>query len=85
MRCIMAEMNEAYIKVAAYLGGAFVMAIGTIGPAFGQGLIASKGVENLGKYPESSNSIRNAMLLSMGIVETSAIYALIIALLLVWR
>lgn len=72
-----------YVKIAAYLGAAFVMGIGSIGPALGQGLIASKAVENMGKYPESSNKIRTTMFIALGIVETSAIYAFVIAMILI--
>lgn len=77
----MEEIN--YVKVAAFLGAAFAMGIGTIGPALGQGLIASKAVESMGKYPEMSNKIRTTMLIALGIVETSAIYAFVIAMVLI--
>jgi F-type H+-transporting ATPase subunit c len=79
------DMNIAYIKIAAYIGAAFVMGIGTIGPAIGQGKIAAKACENIGKFPESAANIRTTMLLGMGIVETSAIYAFIIALFLLFK
>ncbi len=65
-------------KVAAYLGAAFVLAVGVLGPAIGQERIISA-CENLGKYPESANKIRAAMFLSIIIVESSAIYALLVA------
>ena len=68
-----------YAKAAAYIGAALAMGLGSFGPAFGQGLIGAKACENLGKYPESSGQIRNAMFLAMGIVESSALYALLIA------
>lgn len=72
-------------KAAAYLGAALVMGIGTIGPALGQGLIGSKACETLGKYPESANKVRLSMLLAMGFVESSAVYALIVAILLIFK
>ena len=72
-------------KAAAFLGAALVMGIGTIGPALGQGLIGSKACETLGKYPESANKVRLSMLLAMGFVESSAVYALIVAILLIFR
>lgn len=80
----MEDMYIAYIKMAAYIGAAFVMGVGTIGPALGQGLIGSKACENIGKYPDSANTIRTTMFLSMGIVETCAIYAFLIALFLIF-
>jgi F-type H+-transporting ATPase subunit c len=68
-----------YAKAAAFLGAALAMGIGTVGPALGQGLIGMKACESIGKYPESSGKIRTTMMIAMGLVETSAIYALMIA------
>lgn len=73
-------MNGILIaKAAACIGAAIAMGIGSVGPALGQGMIAMKACENIGKYPESSGQIRTAMFLSMGIVESSAVYSLLIA------
>ena len=72
-----------YVKMAAYFGAAIAMGIGTIGPALGQGLVASKAIENMGKFPEMSNKIRTTMFLALGIIETSAIYAFVIAMVLI--
>ena len=76
-----------YAKAAAFLGAAISMGIGSVGPALGQGLIGMKACENVGKYPESYKDIRTIMIIAMGLVETSAIYAGLIAvfLLLVGR
>jgi len=68
-----------YAKAAAYLGAAIAMGVGAIGPALGQGLIGMKACENIGKYPESSGKIRTTMMIAMGLVETSAIYCLMVA------
>jgi F-type H+-transporting ATPase subunit c len=73
-------MNGILIaKAAACMGAAIAMGIGSVGPALGQGMIGMKACENIGKYPESAGQIRTAMFLSMGIVESSAIYSLMIA------
>jgi F-type H+-transporting ATPase subunit c len=73
-----------YAKAAAFIGAAIAMGIGSIGPALGQGLIGMKACENIGKYPENSGPIRNAMFLAMALVETSAIYAALVAGTLIW-
>jgi len=77
----MEEIN--YVKMAAYFGAAVAMGIGAIGPSLGQGTVAAKAVESMGKYPEMSNKIRTTMFLALGIIETSSIYAFIVALLLI--
>lgn len=77
-----------FAKAAAFLGAAIAMGVGSIGPALGQGMIGMKACENIGKYPESGSNIRTTMMIAMGLVETSAIYALLIAGMLVfvgWR
>jgi len=74
----------SYAKVAACIGAAIAMGLGSIGPALGQGFIGMKACENIGKYPESSGKIRTAMILAMSLVETSAIYALIVALVIIF-
>jgi F-type H+-transporting ATPase subunit c len=77
-------MNEInYVKMAAYFGAAIAMGVGTIGPALGQGAAASKALESMGKYPEMSNKIRTTMFLVLAFIETSAIYAFVIAMMLI--
>ncbi len=66
-------------KACAYIGAAIAIGIGTIGPAIGQGAVGSKACENIGKYPESSEAIRSAMFYALVAIETSSIYALLIA------
>lgn len=77
------ESGVFYAQAAAFIGASIAIGIGVVGPAIGQGLIAMKACENIGKYPESQGKIRSTMFLSMGVVETGALYALIIAGLLV--
>jgi F-type H+-transporting ATPase subunit c len=74
----------AIVKAAAVLGAAFVVGVGCIAPAYGQGLVGSEACKNIGKYPQSSKDIRATMILAMGIIESSAVYALLIALLLLF-
>ena len=71
-----------YAKAAAFIGAAIAMGVGAIGPALGQGLVGMKACETIGKHPESAGNVRMTMMIAMGLVETSAIYCFIIALLL---
>ncbi len=77
-------MNEInYVKMAAYFGAALAMGLGAIGPSLSQGIVASKAVESMGKYPEMSNKIRTTMFLALGIIETSSIYCFVVAMMLI--
>jgi F-type H+-transporting ATPase subunit c len=72
-------MNAEYVKAAACIGAAIAMGVGGIGPALGQGLIGMKACESVGKYKENSAKVRTAMIIAMAIVESTAVYALLIA------
>lgn len=73
-----------YAKAAAYIGAALAMGIGSIGPALGQGLVGMKACETIGKHPENSGNVRMAMMIGMGLIETSAIYCFIVSLILLF-
>lgn len=77
------SMAMESVKVAAYIAAGICMGIGTIGPALGQGFVGGKACESIGKRPENAGIIMRAMFIALIIVETVAIYALLIALLLV--
>ena len=81
-------MNEALIMGRAIVlaGSAIGAGIGLIaglGPGIGQGYAAGKGTEAVGRHPEARGDITQTMLLGQAMAETTGIYSLIIALILV--
>jgi F-type H+-transporting ATPase subunit c len=68
-----------YAQAAAFLGAAITMAFGSLGPALGQGMIGKEACKSIGQYPENAGSIRTAMIIALTVVESSAIYCLLIA------
>ncbi len=62
------EEFVSYVKIAALLGAAFAIAIGTMGPAISQGIVGSKACENVAKYPESSGKLFQILLTSLAII-----------------
>jgi len=72
-------------RVAAYIAAGACMGIGTIGPALGLGFVGGKACESVGKKPESAGPISKTMILAMTFVEATAVYALGIALIILYR
>ena len=64
--------------------GAGIAALGTLGTAFSQGYACAKAVEAVARNPEAENKIRTMLIVGDAIAETSAIYSLIIAILLIF-
>lgn len=49
-----------------------------------EGAVASKAMEAIGRNPEATGKIRTTLIVGVALVETSAIYALIIAILIIF-
>ncbi len=72
--------NEVLKTVAAGIA----MGFGAIGPAIGEGMIAAKAMEAIGRNPEASDKISTLMFVSMAITESTGIYALVVALIILF-
>ena len=70
------------VEQAKMFATAFVMAVGTIAPALGIAMLASKALEAIGRNPEAASKIQTNMILAIAFTEAIAIYALVIALII---
>lgn len=64
--------------------GAGIAMIAGIGPGIGQGYAAGKGAEAVGKRPKLQAAVIRTMLLGQAVAQTTGIYALVIALILLF-
>jgi F-type H+-transporting ATPase subunit c len=65
-----------------FLAAALAIALGSIGPGLGLGMIGSKAMEALGRNPEASDQIFVPLILSLAFTEAIGIYALVVALII---
>ncbi len=72
-------MTSGIIAIAV----AILMAGCIIGAAFAQGMTASKTMESMARQPEIAGQLRSTLILSLGLIESLAIYGLLIAFMLV--
>lgn len=77
-------MEEAIIRAAALLGAGLAMGFGAIGPGIGEGFAAGKACEGIAKRPEESPLLTRTMLIGQAVSESTGIYSLVIALLLLF-
>ncbi len=78
------EFNAYFVKAIAALAAGLCMGIGSIGPALGEGNAVSHALEGMARQPEAASSLRTNMILGCAITETTGIYALVVALLLLF-
>lgn len=77
-------MEEAIVRAACAIGAGICMGLGAIGPAVGEGHAVGKALEGMARQPETASILRTNMILGCAITESTGIYSLVIALLLLF-
>lgn len=77
-----AMFGEAIMKGMGYLGAGLCVGLGGLGPGIGEGLVASKALEGMARRPDQSGQLFKTMLIAMAVIESCAIYTLVIGLVL---
>ena len=67
-----------------YLAAGLCMGLGALGPALGEGNAVSKALEGMARQPEAAGILRTNMILGCAVTETTGIYSLVIALLILF-
>ncbi|HEY5503949.1 MAG TPA: ATP synthase F0 subunit C [Sedimentisphaerales bacterium] len=71
-------------EAAKLLGAGLAMGLGAIGPGIGLGLIGNAMLNGVARNPEAQGRMFTNMILMAGLTEAVAIYALVIAVLLIF-
>ncbi len=79
-----AEISDAIIKAGAFVGAGIAMGFGAIGPGIGEGFAAGKACEGIAKRPEEQGLITRTMLVGQAVSESTGIYSLVVACLLLF-
>ena len=78
------EIAIGIILGCCALGAGICMGIGAIGPGIGEGNAVSKACEAIGRQPESKGAVTSTMIMGCAIAETTGIYSLVVAILLIF-
>ena len=77
------EIAISIILGCCALGAGLAMIAG-IGPGIGEGNAVAKACEAIGRQPECKGEVTTTMLMGCAIAETTGLYALVIAILLLF-
>jgi len=81
---IVAETNENDVTSAKSYAAAITLAVAAGLGALAMGLVIAKAVDGIARQPEAEGKIRTTMMLGLVFVETAIIYALIVAILIIF-
>ena len=75
--------NEGLILACSEIGAGLAMIAG-VGPGIGQGIAAGYGASAVGRNPGAKSDITSTMLLGQAVAETTGLYGLAIAFILLF-
>ena len=77
-------LAEAIAVAGKAIGAGLCMGIGAVGPGIGEGNAVGKALEGMARQPEVSGTLRATMIMGCAIAETTGIYSLLIAFLILF-
>lgn len=72
------------IAVLTIVVPAFTIVLGALTPALVEGLAVLRALDGMTRQPESANDLRGTLIISLALLESTAIYALLICLVILF-
>ena len=71
-------------KTISIIAAAVAVSIGSIAPALGEGRSVAAAMDAIARQPEAAGTISRTLFVGLAMIETMAIYCLVIALILLF-
>ncbi len=72
------------IGMASIITAGLTIAIGSIGPALGQGKAVSEALRSIAQQPDESNTITRTLFVGLAMIESTAIYCFLLAMIIIF-
>ncbi len=72
------------LEAARLMAAGLCMGIGAIGSGIGEGIVGGKALEAMGRNPKMADKIFTNMIIAIALAESTAIYSLVIALIILF-
>jgi F-type H+-transporting ATPase subunit c len=76
--------NITLVAVVSIFTAGLTMAIGSIAPALGEGRALAQALQAIAQQPDETNAITRTLFVGIAMVESTGIYCLVIAMILIF-
>jgi F-type H+-transporting ATPase subunit c len=76
--------SNAMVALGSIITAGITIAIGSIGPALGEGRAAAQALGAIAQQPDSSNTITRTLFVSLAMIESTAIYCFVVSMILLF-
>jgi F-type H+-transporting ATPase subunit c len=72
------------IGAASIISAGICIGVGAMGPALGEGRVAAAALAAIAQQPDEANTITRTLFVSLAMIESTAIYCFVVALILIF-
>lgn len=72
------------VAVASIVTAGLTIAIGSVGPALGEARAVAEALRSIAQQPDEANTVTRTLFVSLALIESTAIYCLVVALILIF-
>jgi len=72
------------VAAVSIVAAALTIAVGSIAPAIGEARALAQALDSIAQQPEMANTLTRTLFVGMAMVESTAIYCLVVALILIF-
>jgi F-type H+-transporting ATPase subunit c len=72
------------IGMISVITAGLTIAIGSLGPALGQGRAVSQALSSIAQQPDEANTITRTLFVGLAMIESTAIYCFVVAMILIF-
>lgn len=77
--------DMTWFSLGSTVFAALAIAIGTLGPGIAMGLAIKGALDALARQPEAERSVMRILLIGLAMIESLAIYCLVVVLIILFR
>ena len=76
--------SSTYIAIVSIITAGLTIAIGSLGPAFGEARAVAAALTSLAQQPDASATITRTLFVGLAMVESVAIYCFVVSMILIF-
>ena len=76
--------NLSMIGIISIATAGLTIAIGSVGPALGQGRAVSQALSSIAQQPDEANTITRTLFVGLAMIESTAIYCFVVSMILIF-
>ncbi|HQZ40492.1 MAG TPA: F0F1 ATP synthase subunit C [Vicinamibacterales bacterium] len=78
------DLYVALIAIGSILTAGLTIAVGSLGPAFGEGRAVSQALSAIAQQPDAAPTITRTLFVGLAMIESTAIYCFVVSLILIF-